>query len=503
MKGINAMTMILILLLVAFAIFGWISTNQSVGTEQTEEISRATLFGEADRRLQKASLFLQSSLGISAQKGSQNASDRSGRISREQEASYWLCKGAPQPPKKDTAAATLANATGFYMQDRIDQIRGMRQNWLYDPGKTSCLAAGYNTPLNSPENDHFSVGVELDSLTVQNREGRIARSSSPLKIEEKVNYNRYWYLYSKLSEWVENNKLKKKIRKHLREIPDQGQVSKKVCVQKASECRYPSQKPFSCREKHIDSIETEVNEGMQEELRRMETSPDVFNETGVKCSYRFNKITLSASSTELSYPGGAVYKIGQNKKAVKKDCPMICPGGEENMTPVYAERWTGECEGGMKTRPRTICEDIPDGGQECEEDGVVEYCPAEDRVMEEVKIGEDCAVDRVKNCPECGKEFECIKSWDLGFEAFVDATVSCRDTKFNTVPREEKLEHLEWKFNTSFTVQESQVGGGTFDCRNKVDLNTYHQPVKLKTCSMTPESPDLCRDPESLKGELD
>lgn len=489
MKGINAMTTILIALMIVLSIFAWISTDTAVGSGQIEQLQRNSQLLEADRTLEKNILFVKKALGLSVQKASGNASSQAGRLGDTQESKYWICGGNPQPPNLKTVRNTLSELSEKQAQDRVKKLRGKRGNWLHDIGQVTCLSAGYNQPLSSPQNDRFTSYLNLTDLQVQDTEGETLRTRNNIETTEDTIYNRYYYLYSTLKEWTENNELEPKVEKHLKDIPDQKAVANTMCLQNADSCEYPA--AFSCEYRHRDWIDEEVDQGVAEELRRLETASSLFNETDVSCSYELNRLETS------SYPGANVDADGFGTSANPQPLPKECNGEmveKEKEVEVpgeckeYEETCNKECDYNQE-KDKRVCE------KNC-------YDRCVDRGTKTVtKTVEVCEGEMVPKEKKCGRDFNCKSQWHLNFETYVDMTVTCTDEKFESVPRED-LESLKWKFDVSFTAYDGEPSGGQYSCTNRARPPISYSPTELRSCSFSDSPKELCADPGSIKGDL-
>lgn len=370
MKGMNAMTGVLIMLLIAMTVFAWISTESGVGERQSAEIERTALISEADRRLEKAELYIYSMFGMSAQVGSANAANKSGRAGRNSEDRYWLCKGTVQAPSREEAAYAVSNYTHKAMEKRLSEIRGVRRNWVYDVGDISCIETGYNTPLDSSENDHFYSSGRIENIKTQDREGKTSREQNNFEFKKQINYNRYWYMYSTMKNWTnqESQEIESEISNELNQVASSYSQSQKTCVTNVSDgaesvCKgqdttsfppsgtYPD--PYACRNV-VNEAPDAVKRGIENKVNELEEN---YFDGQVSCSISFNE-----HSSGSTYPGIPV-KLLNNKS----------------------------------TKP----------------------------------TGQSCAnsVNHVE-----GEIYNCITSWKHKFDVTADFQVNCRDNKFRNVP---------------------------------------------------------------------
>lgn len=105
-------------------------------------------------------------------------------------------------------------------------------------------------------------------------------------------------------------------------------------------------------------------------------------------------------------------------------------------------------------------------------------------------------------------QYRCITEWYLAFESYLDYTVICEDQKFNTVPRD-KLEHLDWNIDVSYTVTE-QLPDGEFDiegtrwaCLEHAEPPVSYLPLQLNECNVGDTDPERCETPVDTTGTLE
>lgn len=218
MKGINAMTTVMIVFLIALSIFSWISINQSVGSGEAAEFREEARLLEADRSIDKARLYIQSAFSMSAQRGTAEAANKSGRTGEDNNRRYWMCRGETQTPSIEEVGHAASNNTQEILDERLREIRGPRNNWIYDVSKSSCVETGHNEPMDSPENDYFSSAAKIDEVSLTDRNQEILRSREDYITREKIQYNRYWYMYSTLDEWVDEADLSESVSNKLEEV---------------------------------------------------------------------------------------------------------------------------------------------------------------------------------------------------------------------------------------------------------------------------------------------
>lgn len=466
MKGINAMIGVLIMLLIAMTIFAWISTDEAIGEGQKDEIERTTLLSEADRRLQKTELLMQSMFSMSAQKGSAEAAEMSGRAGRDPEDRYWLCKGQEQVPSKGEASYAVSNFTQEITEDRLSEVRGVRRNWFYDVGNISCVETGYNSPLDSTENDYFSSSAKFERVITQDRTRGVSRADVNLSFREQVKYNRYWYLYSTLRHWIEDGTgFKTEIKDELDDLKTGATAKTRACVPDTttadSVCSgedtgydpsgtYPS--PSTCREV-VGNAEKAVKRGINDELANLEENR--FNGS-VSCSAEFNE-----DENGLDFPGIIVTLEYNNDTEATGDMCAETPDDPDEV----------QCRG----KSQAACDSA-------------EYCSWK-------QFGSEfrCVKDYVE-----GEIYNCITNWRHKFTVKADFKVTCRDKKFSNVPEDESLNKMEWNTSISLTTEEA----GKWDSAPSCSGGGSIPPFELNECTAD-LTENHCSTEMNLNGRLE
>jgi hypothetical protein len=238
----------------------------------------------------------------------------SGRISKNQEARYWYCQGSPQIPNNETVREATSNYTLRYMQNRTEEVHGIRRNTIYDIGKASCIDTGYETLPASENSDQFRQAVEIDSIELTRQGGELQKSDKNVKISQEIKHNRKWYMYSVLKKWIDDEKLEDQVKNKLSDVDDTTKLTNSMCIKDGSQCNYPD--PTMCAS-HGQLMTDAVQFGLQREAEKLEANPQYFNDTEVKCSFGFNE------KNGADYPGHQV-GVGTNKVADNKSTECGC-----------------------------------------------------------------------------------------------------------------------------------------------------------------------------------
>lgn len=460
---------IVLLVFIIFAVgmmaVTWFQANVAGGAELEDEIIRQAEHDDADYRLQNTLGYLQEAFFTSSERGSDDAASMSGRYQEDPEYRYWQCDSNPQPATVEEARNASSTFIVQDFDERINEIHGIRGEYIYDIGPLACAETGYYDPRDVEDNDHFQTAYEIEDVAVH-REGIDAEEEDVLRDmditrEEEdviqtrdILYNRYWFMYETLREWVEEERdtVKDTVREHMEEVPDSQALSNRMCiVNPEEECVFPE--PYSCFYNHQTWLDAAVNDGLSEEMDRLETSPDYFNDSNVRCHVQFNEW----------------------RDDPDPDRNVTFPGHEVEPRVDYDWENTGRC-----------CDSKYHGDEE----------PPED-------VPDDFDDD------DCDAYYhDCTTSWYLAFESYVDAQLICEDQRFNTVPREEELEHLEWRVDFSFTVEEDEPGDqydvdDETECLERARPPVSYLPLTLNQCTFEDEALETCEVPVDTIGELD
>ncbi len=447
---------LIVFLIFAISMLGisWFQANVIGGEAVEDEIMRQSEFDDADTRLQNTLTYLQEAFFTSGERGTDEAGSMAGRYQNDPEYRYWLCENEPQPATLEEAR----NASGTFVMadfaDRINEVHGIRNNYIHEIGSLQCSEVGYYEPRKTPDNDHFKSAYQIEDAGVYREDEDITRDVENITQKRDILYNRYWYMYEILKVWVQNEDMKDEVRQAIREqVPDTKEAPQnRMCVENPEqECETPG--AYSCRFKHEAWLNGAVYDGLEAEMRKLETAPEYFNNTGVSCHVEFNELRdqPDRDGPNISFPGHRVEPRGNT-------------GGD-----------TGICCDDKKHHG----DDEPDSPDDDDDD---DGCDA--------------------------TYYDCGGQWYLAFESYLDFTVVCEDEKFNTVPMEDDLEHLSWEIDLSYTVQEEEQGeeydvpGTWTECIERAHPPVSYLPLTLNPCTFEEEELDTCEVPVETIGEL-
>ena len=313
-KGASTLLVIFIVMVVALIGVTWFRVTGSTGTGLQQDLVRQSQIYSFNHRFQNTKLYLENSLYYAGQRGSNNATNMSGRISENQEARYWYCGGSQQIPDEDTVREATSNFTLRYMQNRTEEVHGIRRNTIYDIGQASCVNTGYETLPAGKDSDQFRQGVEIDSIELTRQGGELQKSDKNVKVSQEIKHNRKWYMYSVLEKWIKNENLRDQVKNKLLDVDDTTKLTNSMCIKDGSQCNYPS--PTMCAD-HDQLMDSAVVSGLQKEAEKLESNSQYFNDTEVKCSFSFNE------KNGADYPGHQV-GVGTNKVADNKSTECGC-----------------------------------------------------------------------------------------------------------------------------------------------------------------------------------
>ncbi|MFB6174639.1 MAG: hypothetical protein ABEJ87_01540 [Candidatus Nanohalobium sp.] len=335
-KGASSLVAVFIILVISLIAVSWFRANTSAGTGLQEQIVQQSGVDTFNHRFENMKLYLENSLFYAGQKGSNLAANYSGRKWREPEARYWYCRGSPQAATVSQARNATSNFTLAEFNERINEIHGVRDNHIYSVGQVACLETGYQTPTDSSKNNEFEQGLKIESINLSRQNGDLKKSEENVTFAKDILYNRYWFIYSNLKEWVRNSDVENQVKSAMSSVKDQSARSETMCITDGSKCSYPS--TFMCRTNHYDWLEKAVRNGLEKEMTQLERNQKYFNESRVSCSVSFNK----NRNTDVPYPGFKV-TINKGTQATNLSSGPTCgwTGDEEGKgTPKWSYRCT-------------------------------------------------------------------------------------------------------------------------------------------------------------------
>lgn len=293
-KGASTIIAVFVIMVISLIAVSWFRANVTSGTGAQERIIRQSGVDTFTHRFENTKLYLENSLMYAGQKGSDTAANLSGRKSRKQQARYWYCAGSKQIPSPTEVRNATSNTTLEYMKERFEELHGIRDNTVYKIGEASCVDTGYNKLPAGKDSDNFTQAIEISSINLTRQSGGLKMSKKDVTLAKEIKYNRMWYIYSTLRKWINQEDLKNEISTHLGNVEDSQSRVKEMCISKAEECEFKP--PYMCGQ-HPKWFSQAVNEGLDDEMERLESSSEYFNETGIECSFSMNR------KNNMKYPG--------------------------------------------------------------------------------------------------------------------------------------------------------------------------------------------------------
>lgn len=332
-KGASTLLIVFIVMVVALIGVTWFRATGTASTGLQQELVRQSQINSFNHRFQNAKLYLENSLYYAGQKGSNRASNMSGRRSEAQEARYWYCRGSEQVPDVETVRYTTSNLTLGYMENRTEEIHGIRRNTIYDVGSASCVETGYEKLPADRTNDRFRQAVKIESIELTREQSGLKRREEDIRLSQEIKHNRKWYVYSILKEWVKQENLKDKVSDRLSNVKDRSTRPNQMCITDGSKCTY--KEPLMCSD-HGQSLDSAVSSGLQEEAEKLMSNPQYFNGTDIDCSFSFNK------KNGVDYPGHQVSVI-ENENPINQSTQCGC--ADTNATGHCIEpKWRYNCQ---------------------------------------------------------------------------------------------------------------------------------------------------------------
>ena len=491
-KGASTLVAVFIILVISLLAVSWLQASNTSGSSVQRQLVEQSTIDSFNHEFESSKLFLSKGLSISTQKGSRETAVSSGRKWNEDEARYWYCDGSPQSPDKQTVRNSTANITEPYFREYIAQAHGIKNQRILDIGEPTCIEPGYNKNLDSPENNKFKVATDIEAINLSSMEGSLSRREQNITISSEASRNRYWYMYSTLKDWVNNEDLKDSVRDKMEEVPDSQKEETTACGSSPSACSYaPS---YTCKQKTKQQLENKVNKGLRQEMNKLEQNQNYFNNENVSCNFFMNELTVGQDTVD--YPGFAVSK-NTNTFANPQSPPMKCKDdGMETRTVTpdcYNKTVNGKC---LETETVTgSCEYDQEKGKEvCNEyKTCTKYEKKKEKVCPPSYEEPVCTTEMVEDPPECGTNYECITEWHLTYKAYLDYTLVCTDNKYSSIPKD-NLENQQWRIDLSYKVQENDISGKQINCNDRVSSKSY-PPTTLNSCSFS-KSANICNTGE-------
>lgn len=334
-KGASTLIAVFIILVVSLIAVSWFRASTTSGSGVQQGIIQQSEINTFNHRFENTKLYLENSLFYAGQKGTDKAGNYSGRASKEQEARYWYCGGSKQVPKIDIVRNASSNFTLEYMEERFEEMHGIRDNTVYRVGEASCLDTGYNELPASESSDNFTQAVQIESINLSRQSGGLKKSESEITLSKDIKYNRYWYIYSTLKTWINQENIKDDVLSQLQQVKDQGSRSNNMCITGPSKCSYPEPKMCSDHGRVMDQA---VSEGLTDEKEKLENNAQYFNGTNIDCGFSPNR------KNGNSFPGHSVtVQAGENPVNVSDGTRCGC--AQFNSTGDCVEaKWDYQCQ---------------------------------------------------------------------------------------------------------------------------------------------------------------
>lgn len=343
-KGLSPLVLIMIILVTVMVAISWYQATITGGSNQGSQILDQRRVGNLDLQLQNMVQYLHESFGMDVMRASWYTANRSGRPEDEAKYRYWLCQeerkddeAKLQIPPKKKVRKLVSNRSRALFEQRLDQISGNRDGYKHSAEGLSCVNVGYQVDSNaslgrggtagerssitesvreaaqggpgeiaqSPQHDDFLASFDIRDVSVEPQEGNLSRSREDRDMRERIRYNRMWYIYSVMSDWVEERPVKEMIKDQVKSVRDFGRDEE----ENTGPCGwfgggFPD--AALCRNKHPDWLEARISNGIADGLDKLEAGEEYFNQEGVSCRVRFN------SKDGEDYPGYEIQIESQN-----------------------------------------------------------------------------------------------------------------------------------------------------------------------------------------------
>ncbi len=320
-RGMNTLVVIFMVIAVSVVGISWFQANISGGSSEQEDL--LTQFGvdDVDFRLQNSLLYLQAGFGMAGTNGTWEAGNMSGRRKEPVRYRYWYCQGSEQIPSVRRVRNTTAQFTRQDFTTRMSELHGIRDNHIYRAEDIRCVETGYRTPMDTADNDHFDMAFRIGNVSVATRDGTIARRAENVTRKDRIVYDRFWYMYDVMRQWVQNEDKNDEARTAVsNQVPDSQAKVNTVCLPgepTTADCEYPTP-AYNC-EGHCGWVSSAVDDGMRREMRKLEEAEQYFNGSGVECTIIDNK------KDGATFPGVDITVL--DNRHPPDNTSNRCPGG--------------------------------------------------------------------------------------------------------------------------------------------------------------------------------
>lgn len=280
--------------------------GKTIGEISLENLQLITL----SDHLQKVHSFIKNDLAMVAPRTCQNVSKRGGWTEGDREdIRFWYCDTKRQPPEETEVQYYANELTLEEMKERVNIPESKELPILVDVDPPTCMNTGYRyeedaeEASNSTYNDYFTVALDVPSLSVDS--GNMHLEKINFTVENEVYSDRFWYMYAIIKDWIQTmDPPEDKLKEELEKIPDLILLTK--C---GDNCPCPTRE--DCIKQYLCVCDNQKDAIVRFGTRLAQDLESRFDKE-VRCKF--------------SYEAWVPHRMGYTTKCpMKKQCLIDCP----------------------------------------------------------------------------------------------------------------------------------------------------------------------------------
>ncbi len=293
-KGFSLITLVFVVVVVVIGGIAWYMNNSISGQGISREILENFKLQKVELENENSILYLEQALWDSTANASQTVSDLAGRnVTNETDTNltYWRCdldevsnsgrEVTYQIPSIERVQLSLQNKTMTYLENILNQLHGIRDGVIYDVGGVKCAEVGYNTPLDSPLNSKYKTAGIINKIDTTFESYKRERAN--LTFNDDIRYNRFWYMYTIMARWTQEQDMESDILSEMAKVYDW--VDDVVCT---PSCTCPCPYQPLCTRIPINwstLVRHAVDKGIEKGVNELESGSRYFNDNKISCGY--------------------------------------------------------------------------------------------------------------------------------------------------------------------------------------------------------------------------
>lgn len=411
-KGFSTYAAVFLILGAGTVATSWAYSNTALNPEESRIDTQQQISDLKFRRNNVVS-YVRNSLYLQGMISSDESASLSGRTKEENKYRYWVCESDRQIPDPYVVSSSAEDILDERMKNSTEMITGIRKGYIHQ-------AKGFNSsfggkPVDDPDNDSLSVGGTIEKVVVTDESDGTSIRHSNVTVEETLQYNRYWYTYETMREFVKDQNFVRDLETRInQEVRDGNSLTNTVCGEERSDCQGNYPEAFACKD--VANQAHQVTTVYLNELsRELETSDKYFGGENYECRIDWNE--KEESGTNISYPGIETRPISE-RVAINTTNSCILEENSESegggSQAASINSLTTSSNGGsctprdVEVENKTKCEstDELNGEWSCEQDliDLDENCEMGDGDVCESINGRSCEQEEYPDCQNYGIE---------------------------------------------------------------------------------------------------